>query len=70
MDDDIAVVRMDDIMNGQPTEFVTQERYEETVKALCGARPVLSIDQDLELVEQGIKTRKPVQYGKKVVVKK
>lgn len=68
MDDEIAVVRMDDIMNGQPTEFVTKERYEEIIKALCGARPVLSIEQDLELVRRGVKTRKPVQYGKKVVV--
>ena len=36
---------------------------------LFGARPVLSIEQDLELVKQGVKTRKPVQYGKKVIIK-
>lgn len=32
MDDDIEVVRMSDIMNGQPTEFVTKERYEEIIR--------------------------------------
>ena len=37
---------------------------------LFGARTVLSIEQDLEMVKLGFKTRKPVQYGKKVVVRK
>lgn len=37
---------------------------------LFSARPALSIEKDLELVRRGVKTRKPVQYGKKVVVKK
>lgn len=32
MDDEIEVFRMDDIMNGQPTEFVTKERYEEIIR--------------------------------------
>ena len=34
MDDNIEVevVRMSDIMNGQPTEFVTPERYEEIIR--------------------------------------
>ena len=32
MDDNIEVFRMRDIMNGQPTEFVTQERYEEIIR--------------------------------------
>ena len=33
-------------------------------------RPVLTIEQDLERVRQCIKTRKPIQYGTKVVIKK
>lgn len=32
MDDEIQVFRMSDILNGQPTEIVTQERYEEIVR--------------------------------------
>lgn len=58
------------------TIFVEPKEYEEIdldatqVAYLFGARPVLSIEQDLKLVEQGVKTRKAVQYGKKVVVKK
>ena len=37
---------------------------------LHGSRYQLSVDQDLDLVRQGIKTRKPVQYGKKVIVRR
>ena len=29
---------------------------------------ILSVEQDLELVRQGIKTRKPIKYGHKVKV--
>lgn len=54
--------------------FVEPKDYEgraiAAAQAHFFARPVLSIEQDLKLVEQGIKTRKPVQYGKKVVVKR
>lgn len=32
MDDNIEVFRMSDIMDGQPTEFVTQARYEEIIR--------------------------------------
>jgi len=37
---------------------------------LLNARPMLSIEQDLELVKQGVKTRKPVVYGHKVMIKR
>ena len=63
--------------------LVESKVYEETVKAykeigldatqtayLFGAKPVLSVAQDLDLVRQGVKTRKPARYGKKVVVEK
>ena len=55
--------------------FVEPKDYEG--RALAAARdylfvgkPVLSVEQDLDLVKQGVKTRKPVQYGKKVVVER
>ena len=37
---------------------------------IYGARPVLSIDQDLELVKKGVKTRKPVMYGNRVIIRR
>lgn len=33
-------------------------------------RPVLSVEQDLELAKQGVKIRKSVQYGHKVIVRR
>ncbi len=67
-------------MSDDKVILVTPEQYNEIdvdatqmtriTSDLFGARAILSIDQDLELVKQGIKTRKPVQYGHKVVVRK
>lgn len=60
---------------GPKTILVRPEDYgeidiDETQLANFFARPVLSIEQDLELVKKGIKTRKPVQYGHKVIVRR
>ena len=60
---------------GPKTIFVEPISYgeidvDETQLANFFARPVLSIEQDLELVKQGVKTRKPVQYGHKVIIRK
>ncbi len=67
MSDDKVIIVTPEQYNGIDVDATQMARI---TSDLFGARTVLSIEQDLELVKQGIKTRKPVQYGKKVVVKK
>lgn len=63
-------------MSDDKVILVTPEQYKEIdvdatqLAKLFDTRVILSIEQDLELVKQGVKTRKPVQYGHKVIVRR
>ena len=61
-------------MSDDKVIIVTPEQYNEIdvdvtqMARLFDRRVILSVEQDLELVRQGIKTRKPIKYGHKVIV--
>ena len=61
-------------MSDDKVILVTPEQYNEIyveatqMAKLFDTRVILSVEQDLELVRQGVKTRKPVKYGWKVKV--
>lgn len=63
-------------MSDDKVILVTPEQYNEIdvdatqMAKLFDSRVILSVEQDLDLVRQGIKTRKPVQYGHKVIVRR
>lgn len=61
-------------MNDDKVILVTPEQYNEIgvdatqIAKLFDGRVILSVEQDLELVRNDIKTRKPIKYGHKVKV--
>ena len=63
-------------MSDDKVILVTPEQYNEIdvdatqMAKLFDSRVILSVEQDLDLVRQGIKTRKPVQYGHKVIIRR
>lgn len=63
-------------MSDDKVILVTPEQYKEInvdatqMARLFDTRVILSVEQDLDLVRQGIKTRKPVQYGRKVIIRR
>lgn len=63
-------------MSDDKVILVTPEQYKEInvdatqMARLFDRRVILSVEQDLDLVKQGIKTRKPIKYGHKVIVRK
>lgn len=50
------------------------DRDASELRALCEnfnkARHILTVEKDLEQVKQGVKTRKPMVYGHKVIVRR